>query len=346
MSEDFDSGTPHINVFSLGKFEFCYRAGILAIESRMPDNSDQVIGNPKLNHIPIFDTALMNRRREEAYSEIKINASLGFAFGVVVFLLNTYSFTVLAWMMGVFAVLLISKAFVHFQDYREIKKRLSMSNSAEVAKLGDTGAGFRTINWWALCKDEEFNPTTPVAAFVSHKLGLSGKPAQIATYRGMRIPVILHQDELDKAKSYHQVRLAAYALLIEENQKAKPTDWGIVLDPVTMRGIAVPINDNLRTDVINKLKRFKRQLAEVRNGTDPAPPSSDSVCRNCPHGSPRVYRLGVLNRGQTSTMRDGHPLPALAKRGNDGRKYHSACGDRFKWVPPHILAFERELKKS
>ena len=64
-----------------------------------------------------------------------------------------------------------------------------------------------------------------------------------------------------------------------------------------------------------------------------------SQCEHCPLGRPRVHRLGETEHATREEM-----LPVVPARGRDGRAYHSFCGDRFHWIPPHERAKEKELK--
>ena len=58
-----------------------------------------------------------------------------------------------------------------------------------------------------------------------------------------------------------------------------------------------------------------------------APP--DNRCSGCHCGKPRKHVAG-----KSDTILNGRATCAGADEGGQ-RHYHSTCGDRFKWVPPH-----------
>lgn len=69
------------------------------------------------------------------------------------------------------------------------------------------------------------------------------------------------------------------------------------------------------------------------------PPQSLSHCKGCQHGRPREYI-----QGRSETVLNGQPLPPRTAKGNDRKHYHSPCGDRFGWIPPHELAEPKGLR--
>ncbi len=337
-SQDADQSL-FVSTHALGKFGFCQRAGILAFESGKPDDEDDWSGTPRLDYRTSFDVATLLQERRNAEDQF-IRTSILTAFGLgILGVIGTRIGLFFVAILSVILLILSRKAYLHAKDYFEFSKRLKRAEKADVARLGDPAAGKRRIDWWGLVKDEEFLSSTPMGKYVDSDLMLSGKPARIATFRGGRIPVILHFGELDAPKPYHQTRLGAYAVLIERGEVGRPVEWGIILNPGTMKGLAIPLSERDKTSAIEILERFQASLREVQvNGTDPLP-APESHCLHCPYGRPRRFRRGV-----TDTIRDGEAIDARVERGNDNVKYHSACGDRFDWIPPHEAAFEKDLR--
>jgi len=162
----------------------------------------------------------------------------------------------------------------------------------------------------------------------------------LVTHGDSRIPVIFYYGELAIEKTYHITRHSAYALLIEKNQKSDKVKWGIIFDPSSMKGLAVPIGEKEKQAAVDKLHEFRLELIETRNGTNPVEPLSTS-CANCPHGRPQKHIPG-----KTDTLKYGNKLPPRLTLGANGRPTHSACGDRFDWIPPHNLAIEQGLREA
>lgn len=336
-----------INVHALGKFEFCKRAGVIAIESSQSDEEDDWERTPRLDYLPLFAVALLDERLKESTSELKQARWPLLATALVTLLIGRFiSFTFAMFLIPVVLVL-GRKTLLHFHDMREVYRMLRAKRNATESHLEDPNAGVRHIDWWNLMKAEEFSSVVPRGRKVSETLKLTGKPAGIATYRGKRIPVVLHHRELGKAKPYHLVRLAAYAMLIEEdlkdvgaNQKDIEVPWGIILNPRTMTGLAVPITDEARSHTKKRLAEFRTELQQVQNGTDPIAPDA-RFCEECPYGRPQIGPEGMVRK-----MLDGVKLPGSANRPKNANRYHSPCGDRFKWVPPHQRAIELRLRNG
>jgi hypothetical protein len=75
-----------------------------------------------------------------------------------------------------------------------------------------------------------------------------------------------------------------------------------------------------------------------KEGLIPDLPTRARICHDCQLGRPRVYKKGI-----TDKHLDGQKYPAHRTRGEDRTVYHSICGDRFGWVPPHDRAIAKEL---
>jgi len=328
-----------VNVHALGKYEFCPRAGVLAFESEMPDDQDDE-GTPRLDHLPMFDIDLMNKALKTANEQQLKSGLILLALVMGLLMFGSFISRSLVWLFVPLLLIIGRKTYLHWSDCRELTRRLGLESAAEASKLGDPSAGVRQINWWGLAKDEEFQAVTPQAKYVDRDLRLAGKPPRLATYRGSRLPVIFYHRELDYPKPYHKIRLAAYALLIERNQRGNSVKWGIILHPSTMKGLAVPISQTDKQEAVDKLHEFRRDLVETRNGTAPVPPAA-SACATCPHGRPQKHIPG-----KTDTLKHGKKIPPRLTRGAGGRSTHSACGDRFDWIPPHNLAIEQGLPEA
>lgn len=329
----------HINVHALGKFKFCPRAGVLAFEADFTDEKHDE-GTPRLDYLPLFDIALMNQAMKTANEQqLKSGLTLlGLCMGLLVF--GSFFSPSLVWLLLPLLLVFGRKTYLHWSDCQELSRRLKLEADATASRLFDPEHGVRNINWWGLSKDTGFDSNTPQEPFVDKELRLAGKPPRVARYNGTRIPVIFYHGELDYPKPYHKIRLAAYSLLIEKNQRADPVQWGIILDPSSMKGLAVPIRETDKQEAMDTLDEFRRELIETRNGTDPVPPAA-SACTACPHGRPQKHIPG-----KTDTVKFGTNLQPRLNRGAGGRFTHSNCGDRFDWIPPHGLAIEQGLREA
>jgi hypothetical protein len=131
--------------------------------------------------------------------------------------------------------------------------------------------------------------------------------------------------------------MAAYCHLVEMCE-GFGSPYGIVLWAGTYRAMSVPNTPQARRELHEQVVRAKEAIraAEHRHKL-PKPPSRKSLCERCPLGKPVAYVPGE------GFSRHGVPL-RVYKVQNDGMKfYHSHCGDRFRWVPPHAKALDLDL---
>lgn len=110
----------------------------------------------------------------------------------------------------------------------------------------------------------------------------------------------------------------------------------MVLFGGSYEGVAIPITSVNAETVRAKLDELRLCLDSERLGVPTAVPSSLQVCSQCPLGEPRV-----LTNADRKAEALGHRLHIIS--GPDGLDYHSACGDRFRWVPPHESAAAKRL---
>jgi hypothetical protein len=197
------------------------------------------------------------------------------------------------------------------------------------------------VNWWELLR-AGFDPTTPTGAFESPDLRLAGRPWRVLVRGSTQIPVFKKRHctgpNGQRIRDQHYARIAGYCRLIEEAVGAQ-SPYGIVLFDDCYEGIAINASKVGATELLIESLVDARTVIQNSHGNiapDPAPPTT---CANCPVGRPRVHRPG-----QTETLRCGVPLPVFAARGADRRRYHSACGDRFSWLPPHQRVKEKGLQ--
>jgi hypothetical protein len=339
MTDEHQQAVPMINVYSLGKYSFCPRAGVIAHESGRLEEDVEPELIPRLDYSLVFDVKLLNERLDAIKKQVvasAVGSLIVLVLALVAFWLHWGVIDLLLLFLG---LVFLRKLYLHGMDLHEPKRRLKLYANAQVSRLGDPSAGPRTISWWGLCKDEHFTSSTPKDKSVCRDLGLAGKAARLGKHAEFVIPVILHHEDIEEAKSYQRVRLAAHAILIEANQVGAKVVWGIVLNPITMRGLAIPLGAQDRNYARQQLEEFRRCLQENNNGTDPPPPLR-SRCTRCPHGRPRRYV-----RNQTETYSDGvRREPILNHHVTDKQSYHSPCGDRFAWVPPHQEAIDKGFR--
>ena len=185
-------------------------------------------------------------------------------------------------------------------------------------------AGFRSIKYQDALTDKDWM--------------LSGRPWRVLRRGSLRIPVFRMLRGEPKLYRQHYARMAAYCHLIEVCEGAE-SPYGIILFGHTYEGVAVPNSPTTRAAFHDELVKARAVVRKSREDVSFPLAPRGSQCEHCPLGGP-VF-IGLERR---STRRDEEMLPVFPARGRDGRAYHSFCGDRFHWIPPHERAKEKELK--
>ena len=150
---------------------------------------------------------------------------------------------------------------------------------------------------------------------------------------GAKIGDVLHRITDDvKTIASNEVELAK--LELTRTAKKSIQDVAVVLFGGSYEGVAVPVLPV--TAVIAKLDDLRRSLDLEKMGIPTPLPTNPKVCSGCPLGFPRV--VTAADRKDEALGRKLHVVT-----GPDGRAYHSECGDRFGWTPPHDDAVRKRF---
>jgi hypothetical protein len=193
------------------------------------------------------------------------------------------------------------------------------------------------VRWWDLLK-AGYESVPYLEPLRDEELALAGKPWRVLKKGSLRIPVIrLPADNYHAGRFWvyvqHRVRLAAYARLLAACEVGE-TPYAVILFGGGYEGVAVPV---LPEELVRaKLEEFRRCLDLEWVGVQTAAPPDPRVCSGCPFGLPRA--VSAADRRDEALGRRLHVVT-----GPDGRGYHSECGDRFRWTPPHAAAIRKRL---
>lgn len=324
---------PYVGVHALSEYLFCPRAALLAVESE-PD--EEPLDRPRrIDYVPLY------------FSEYSIVQALQFkslllggcTFAAIVFAVSAYG---LADMLGSWSFLLaglvLIALFIAAQAFIAILQLSVQWLGAKVArscKLPDQLMDQTPVNWWSLRKSG-FESVQYRDQLADDQWKVVGHPWRVLRRGSVRVPVFRMKGKKGKVRHTHLARAAAYCHLLEVCE-ADQSPFAIVLFPKSFYGMAIPNGPGTRKLFHNALVDLRKLLAQRRD-----PPAPDSRrCENCSCGFPRVHRPG-----QTETVLNGVALPVVEAVAVDNRIYHSACGDRFNWIPPHARAREKQLRRS
>ena len=221
----------------------------------------------------------------------------------------------------------------------DLARERALLDAAPATEIDLAPKGMVEVNWWTLRK-AGFDCLKPADAHRDPGHCLSGRPWRMLT-KGttLRIPVVRkHRGEREWGRQ-HVVRLAAYCHLIETCEGAD-APFGVLMFADSYDCLILPFSPEAKETLHRALDDAREFLRVYEEGKYlPATPS-DNRCSGCHFGRPRRHGEG------SATVLLGEPIEPRATRGNDEKIYHSHCGDRFRWDPPHKKAVELGIAKA
>ena len=321
-----------IGVHVISEFVHCPRAGIIAAESKNDDSGGDFYPAPALGGLPSHDVDEIERGIEEVDERILVPM-----IWLTSMLLATPVFYGISWKLAIgpgFGLLVWLFQVIHLVRIRIVLSyRLRSAMCALSAEPDWHDNVIQKVNWWQLIR-AGFVSREKREPLVDPATGLVGNPWRVL-HRGVwQLPVIRIEiprerirDKVDRLTLPQYARIAAYAYLIFRTERLL-SPWAIVLFNKGYEGIAVPIRSN-SWDAFRKGVALARQhLNEYHHNVryTPSPPAK-RACEFCRKGQPaKLHSITILN-GKTY-----EPFTTTCRR---NIAFHSTCGDRFHWVPPH-----------
>lgn len=329
-----------LSVHALGQFVFCPRAAILAAERGDQRDLDEPL--PRLTFLPNFD---LERIEEALSAKLKL---LGLAVVLIVALPvsmvlslrdQTPVYFYLASATLFFALLWAADLLTAVV---KLAIRRAIALRAEAREPEPSFSGTESVNWWSLL-NAGFEPITYPRPFQHPEYPLEGCPWRVLHKGSLRIPVIraggdrLGNDS-DRLFPKHEVRLVAYALLLEADGHHR-VPYGVVFPPDSPWGLAFSITENHRRQAVKLLADFQQQLndSQQRN-VHPGLPANRNCCANCDYGKPVPTTLREVN----SLRKAGEQVVVLQNRSD--QLFRCDCADRFGSAPPHRDAVRMQLR--
>lgn len=339
--------TGRVAVWELAEFAFCPRAGWIA--RRAGHTGDTFVedddGYGSLGFLPDYDADVLREALRKAAGQVVFSVGLAAVLGVSLWVLHDWVWAGFLWTgVGLLLPLLYWWGVMLrrcWQVWWFLRNTVGRAIAREVPADLDRPVEW---NWWDFHR-AGFQVVKPREAYVDRPLGLDGRPWRLLVRGSLRVPVFRKHRGAASAGPPQFAALAAYSHLIGVCERAE-SPFGVILFPDRWTVLVVPAGHAVPPTPVT-VERYRRTLA------DPCPPPEPanalSRCRGCPHGEPHEL---VLDRPPSWTDRhagrdtsaspppsirviDGRsvaPFPALA---NNGSRYHSLCGDLFRWVPPH-----------
>ena len=320
-----------LSVHALGQYVFCVRSAILAAERGDDQDVDEPL--PRLTYLPNFD----RERIEEMLSENLRTVGVSLLYFVSLLLLmvigvisqNRKMFYTAMFVSAGYLVWLAMQCLTIFQL---IARRRAALN-AEANEPPPDFDGTQDANWWSMLK-AGFEPINYQRPFRHPELPLEGCPWRVLERGCLRIPVIRTGGKRlgalpGKLFEKHEVRLAAYAMLLESAQQVE-VPYGLIFPARSPKGLALEITDELRSKARRMLNELRLKLRESQQEKiEPRLPVERGRCEQCRYGKPEPIELTDIE----SRRRAGAQIVVL--RSEKGGFFHCACADRFGSAPPH-----------
>lgn len=329
-----------ISVHALGQYVFCVRSSILSAE--IGDQRDIDEPQRRFTYLPNFD-----RERIEEVISAKIT-QFGFfvLYGVCLGILMKMGLAEQnRWVFYPSLAALLGLAFWSLEvlvSIVDLASRRRAAIKAEAREPEPNIANIERVNWWSMLQ-AGFAPVEYQRQFQHPELPLEGSPWRVLERDSRRIPVIKSGvpqlgPQPGELFAKHQVRLVAYALLLEAASHIK-VPYGIVFPVDSPHGLAYPITDELRDRCRNLLYEFEEKLtASQREKIQPGLPENPNRCARCDYGRPAATTLKEIENAD----RAGEQLVVLEH--SSGDLYRCQCADRFGSAPPHELTVRKRLR--
>lgn len=339
------SHTPWVGVHVLTEFIFCPRAGLITFETKQEDDDDdrelQGQQRAQLTYRPYYSLKPIEESLEKALNDLRRLPIIAGGAAILLLILLLLSNAIEFWLLA-----LILPALILFVGGAEAVSRVSrfsrlrnMARSAQPKEPDPKSLDNTRVNWWSLLA-AGFDSVPYRDTLKDYSWRVAGKPWRVLRKGSLRIPVWRRRGDTEnqtKIRGQHYARMAAYCRLIEKAEGGS-SPYGIILFGNTYDGIAIPNNRGSRSAFNKGLRGAREIITDKRRGRDPLPPRPETICNGCPLGKPFAYRPGESDNrpGRLNTT------PYLVT-GEDSRSYHSECGDRFRWIPPHQKAIAKGL---
>jgi hypothetical protein len=323
-----------IGVHVLSEHVFCPRAALIADESGNDAGDEEPHLGPRLDMFIDYSEHEFTEALHKTWGEMWWFMTL-LPAAILVVLLATYlhsPFAGLVLSLPVF--LLVAKCWDALNNIIALVREQARYRAAPEFVIDSELTEITRLSWWSLRK-AGFDCNKPPDTLQDPAGKLVGRPWRQLKKGGSIIPVVRRSRGNSEWGRQHEVRIAAYCDLIEKSEGAE-SPFGVILFSGTSDCVIIP-NTNARHQLFDRAFKSVANFLErqAAPGAEPPNPPRDSLCSGCPHGKPRQFQ-----RGKSETISNGKPLPARATLSyrSDGQvrgTFHSDCGDRFKWDPPH-----------
>jgi hypothetical protein len=338
------SRTSNIGVHVLSEFVFCPRAAVIASESGRDEGDEEPNLGPRLDLVIDYNEHRFVEALQQSWGEMRLWLTLMALAMLVAMVAGSLHSLTAGVILSLPVFVMLAKCWDTLANIIALVREQALFRSAPEMVVDLEPTEVKRLSWWSLRK-AGFDCQKPPELF-DHPAGhISGKPWRLLRRGSLMIPVIRRRLGNSEWGTQHEVRLSAYCDLIEKCTGGD-TPFGVILFAGTSDCIIIPNNKTRQTTYERSLRAALKFMGPHRDGPPPTNPPTDTRCSSCPHGKPRVFQPGksetVLNGKSLTTCAANSVRPDGQFRG----EFHSTCGDRFRWTPPHKDAVDLNIAKD
>ena len=356
-----DPDEPWLGVHTLSEFAFCPRAGICSHDQSATDDGEELSDRPGFYHLPIFFIEEMTRCQKELAVTLRIGMWFGFILLIGLVIAGVFLhpiFFIAAMFCGVISLIGFITQTVRIAEVSRVMQEWDKANS----EVPDVDIAKPTKIHWPNFIVAGYKPENLQHAMEEDNWKLRGKPWRMLRYGKLAIPVFLRNvteksaaNQGDSETPYlypqHYVRIAAYCHLIEKSEGLR-VPYGIVLTRGSLTGVAIPNTQPNQETLIDAVADARRTMRDVGNNPQECPSADPRHCVGCPYGNPDTtdvrFPCRKSNKDQNPNVLKPYFVSSRYKD-KEGewheRRFHSHCGDRFVWLPPHDNAAKLKLEE-
>lgn len=336
--------TSGVGVHVLSEFLFCPRAALIASESSADEGDEEPNLGPRLDLLIDYNEHWFIEALQQSWGEMRLWLTL-MAFAILVVMLAGYLHSLTAGVILSLPIfVLLAKCWDTLTNIIALVREQSLYRAAPDVVIDLEPSEIKRLSWWSLRK-AGFDCNKPPERFDNPAGNLAGKPWRLLKKGSLMIPVIRRRHGSSEWGTQHEVRLSAYCDLIEKCTGGE-APFGVILFAGTSDCVIIPNTKARQTTYERALNDALKFMEPRKEGTPPTNSPTDNRCSGCPHGKPRMFQPG-----ESDTVLNGKPLSACTANSvrPDGQfhgEFHSTCGDRFRWVPPHKEAIAIGIAKK
>lgn len=315
---------PWLSVHAIAEYEFCPRAGLLAYENKRLDDDDEPLA---FDILPRFELDAIERALSHCWKEFLLWVGALFTIFILGSIGGVAQQTEFRIFVGMGILFACSRILKVIRRGIILLKQRHLALTSRCCEPDPRCETTQPVNWFGMLH-LGFDSIRLRDALRDPDLQVEGKPWRILRKGSLSIPVFRTRSSQTEPHRQQIVKVMAYCRLATVCFQVE-CPYGIILTGEDYSGFAVPNQARFRERFHDCLIALRQLAHEADRQIEGAVPNYEPGCCACPLGEPRLVSLGLR------VQRFGAAITPLPLRNSEGQLFHSDCGDRFQWKPPH-----------